>query len=147
MKPESLAYIDKRWIGYGSLHAPDTNEVQWRFPLSFQAVPAILLFIGLFWFPESPRYLIEKEKYEEAMRVLRKLHYDGTNNDWIEKEFTEIKATITAEMSVAAPGWLVMFKVPQWRTRLMYEVSPWLEAVVMQKGNILTIAIHVGMAH
>ncbi|KAK2758976.1 hypothetical protein FQN54_003074 [Arachnomyces sp. PD_36] len=115
-----VGFIVSTWIGYGSLHAPDTNEVQWRFPLSFQAVPAIILFIGLFWFPESPRHLIEKENYEEAMRVLRKLHYDGTNDDWIEKEFTEIKATITAELSVAAPGWLVMFKVPQWRTRLMH---------------------------
>ena len=89
--------------------------------MAFQAVPAIILFIGLFWFPESPRHLIEKEQYEEAMRVLRRLHYDGTNDDWIENEFTEIKTTIMAEMSVAVPGWLVMFQVPQWRTRLMYE--------------------------
>lgn len=84
-------------------------------------MPAVVLLFGLFWFPESPRHLIEKEKYEEAMRVLQKLHYDGTNGEWIENEFNEIKATIIAEMSVAVPGWLVMFKVPQWRTRLMYE--------------------------
>lgn len=107
------------WIGYGSLHAPDSSEFQWRFPLAFQAVPALLLVIGLFWFPESPRYLVEKEKYEAALKVLRKLHHDGTNDDWINHEFSEIKATIDAENSITVPGWTIMFKVPQWRKRLL----------------------------
>lgn len=73
--------------------------------------------------PESPRYLVEKEKYSEAMRVLRKLHFDGRNDEWIEAEYTEICRTIEAEKAVAAPGWLVMFTVPQWRTRMLYGTS------------------------
>jgi hypothetical protein len=108
------------WVGYGALHAPDSSEFQWRFPLAFQAVPALLLFVGMFWFPESPRHLVEKEKYEEALRILRKLHFDGSNEEWIQTEFAEIKATIDAERAITAPGWLIMFQVPQWRTRLMY---------------------------
>lgn len=55
------------------------------------------------------------------MRVLRKLHYNGSNDDWIQQEYSEIKATIDAEKSVTESGWLIMFKVPQYRTRLMYE--------------------------
>lgn len=108
------------WIGYGSLHAPATNSVQWRFPLALQALPALLLCIGMFWLPESPRHLVEKQKDEEAMKVLRRLHHDGTNDEWILTEFTEIKATIDAERELTAPGWLVMFRVPQWRKRLLY---------------------------
>ena len=69
--------------------------------------------------PESPRYLIEKERYEEAMKILRRLHFDGTNEDWIQTEYNEIKTTIEAEKAVTVPGWLIMFRVPQWRTRLM----------------------------
>ncbi|KAK1140751.1 hypothetical protein N8T08_009952 [Aspergillus melleus] len=114
-----VGFIVSTWIGYGSLHAPDSNSVQWRFPLAFQGLPSIMLFIGLFWLPESPRHLIEKRRYEEALRVLKRLHYDGTNEDWIQSEFTEIKATIDAEREITAPGWLVMFQVPQWRTRLI----------------------------
>lgn len=112
-----------RWIGYGSLHAPDTNSVQWRFPLAFQALPAIMLAIGMFFLPESPRHLIEKNKDEEAMKIMRRLHYDGTNEDWIQGEFVEIKTTIEAEKEITAPGWLVMFRVPQWRKRLLYVLS------------------------
>ncbi|KAL4928480.1 sugar porter family MFS transporter [Aspergillus undulatus] len=117
-----VGFIVSTWIGFGSLHAPETSEFQWRFPLAFQVVPAIILLVGLFFLPESPRHLVEKEKYEDAMKVLRKLHYDGSNEDWIEKEFTEIKATIQAENAVTEPGWLIMFKVPQYRTRLLHGV-------------------------
>lgn len=110
----------RRWIGYGSLHAPDTSQFQWRFPLAFQVVPALVLGIGMAFLPESPRYLIEKEQYSEAIRVLRKLHYDGTNGVWIETEYNEIRRTIESEKALAAPGWLPMFIVPQWRTRMLY---------------------------
>lgn len=72
--------------------------------------------------PESPRYLVEKERYSEAMRVLRKLHFDGQNEVWIEAEYNEICRTIEAEKAVSAPGWLVMFTVPQWRTRMLYAI-------------------------
>ncbi|BCS21906.1 sugar porter family MFS transporter [Aspergillus puulaauensis] len=114
-----VGFIVSTWIGYGSLHAPDTNSVQWRFPLAFQALPAIMLAIGMFFLPESPRHLIEKNKDEEAMKIMRRLHYDGTNEDWIQGEFVEIKTTIEAEKEITAPGWLVMFRVPQWRKRLL----------------------------
>lgn len=108
-----------RWVGFGSLHAPVTSEFQWRFPLAFQAVPALLLVVGMIFMPESPRYLVEKEKYDQALKILKKLHYDGTNDDWIQTEYNEIKTTIQAEKAVTASGWLIMFKVPQWRIRLL----------------------------
>ena len=115
--------VGNSWIGYGSLHAPKTSQFQWRFPLAFQVVPALVLIIGMIFLPESPRYLIEKEHYAEGMKVLRKLHFDGTNEEWIETEFSEIRRTIEAEKGIAAQGWVPMFTVPQWRIRMLY-VSP-----------------------
>lgn len=75
------------WIGYGSSMAPASSSLSWRFPLAFQAVPALILVLGFFFMPESPRHLMETDREEEAMRVLRKLHYDGTNEDWIQQEY------------------------------------------------------------
>lgn len=112
----------RRWVGYGSLHAPDSSQFQWRFPLAFQTFPAMLLLVGMFFLPESPRYLIETGDYDQAMRVLRKLHFDGRNAEWVQTEHDEIKKTIQAENAVTAPGWTVMFRVPQWRTRLLYAI-------------------------
>ncbi|KAF9893027.1 hypothetical protein FE257_012438 [Aspergillus nanangensis] len=131
-----IGFIVSTWVGFGSLHAPASSEFQWRFPLAFQAVPALILVIGMFFFPESPRYLVETERYEEAQRVLRKLHFDGSNQDWIDHEYNEIRLTIEAEKAITAKGWLVMFKVPQWRTRLLHGT---LVQVFTQMTNINVI--------
>ncbi|KAF1812065.1 MFS sugar transporter-like protein [Eremomyces bilateralis CBS 781.70] len=114
-----VGFIVSTWIGYGAAHVPATNAFSWRFPLAFQTVPCVILLIGLPFFPESPRHLMEHGEEDEAMRVLNKLHYDGTNQEWIQSEFEEIRSTISAEKAITAPGWLVMFKVPQWRNRLL----------------------------
>ncbi|KAI5786603.1 general substrate transporter [Pyronema domesticum] len=118
-----VGFIVSTWIGYGAAHAPGYTSFTWRFPLAFQGVPALFLAVGLTWFPESPRQLIEKDQNEEAVRILHKLHADGTNDEWIAREFQEIHQTIQAEKELHVPGWRPMFTVPEWRTRLMHGTS------------------------
>ncbi|OMP86428.1 High-affinity glucose transporter [Diplodia seriata] len=98
-----VGFIVSTWIGYGSHHVPSTSSFSWRFPLAFQAIPCVLLMCGMPFFPESPRHLLETDRDEEAMRVLRKLHYNGENDEWINREFHEIKTTIAAEKAITAP--------------------------------------------
>lgn len=74
----------------------------------------------MFFLPESPRFLIEKERYAEAQTILHRLHFDGSNAAWIESEYTGIRMAIEAEKKTTAPGWMAMFTVPQWRTRLLF---------------------------
>ncbi|KAF2127788.1 MFS sugar transporter-like protein [Dothidotthia symphoricarpi CBS 119687] len=115
-----VGYIVSTWIGYGASKVPATSSFSWRFPLAFQCVPCLIIICGIMFFPESPRYLMEKDRADEALRVLRKLHYDGTNDEWIQSEFNEIKLTSEAEKAITAPGWKVMFTVKPWRKRLMH---------------------------
>jgi MFS family permease len=115
-----VGFIVSTWVGYGASKVPKTSSFSWRFPLAFQCIPCLIIICGIMFFPESPRYLVETDRADEAMRVLRKLHYDGSNDDWLETEFNEIKLTIDAERAITAPGWKVMFTVPVWRTRLMH---------------------------
>jgi hypothetical protein len=77
----------------------------------------------MIFFPESPRHLMAIDREDEAMKVLRKLHYNGHNGDWLQSEFNEIKQTLAAEKAITVPGWRIMFTVPQWRTRLMHGVA------------------------
>ncbi|KAG5806649.1 hypothetical protein H9Q74_009492 [Fusarium xylarioides] len=112
-------FIVSTWVGYGSHHMPDTSSFQWRFPLAFQTFPSALLCLGMLWLPETPRHLIATDQLDDGMRTLRKLHFDGSNDEWIKSEFNEIKLTLDAEKAATAPGWMIMFKVPQWRKRLM----------------------------
>ncbi|ORY18565.1 general substrate transporter [Clohesyomyces aquaticus] len=118
-----VGFIVSTWVGYGSSQVPASSAFSWRFPLGFQGIPCILLICGILFFPESPRHLIETDRGDEAMRVLRKLHYNGSNDDWIQSEYNEIKLTIDAERAITAPGWRIMFTVPVWRTRLFHAVG------------------------
>lgn len=65
-----IGFIVSTWVGYGSSHVPNTNSFQWRFPLAFQTVPCLIIIFGLLFFPESPRYLVEVGKTEEARKVV-----------------------------------------------------------------------------
>ncbi|KAJ5539981.1 hypothetical protein N7513_008313, partial [Penicillium frequentans] len=118
-----VGFIVSTWVGYGSLRASDSSQFQWRFPLAFQVVPALVLVIGMVFVPESPRFLVEKGRYAEAMRVLRKLHYDGSNGDWIDAEFNEICQANESGKLVAVPSWVSMFTVAKWRTRMLHGLA------------------------
>src|SRR5215217_8751299 len=46
-------------------------EGVWRIMFGVCALPAVALFIGMLRMPESPRWLIEKGRYEDALAVLK----------------------------------------------------------------------------
>ena len=94
----SLGYASANWIGvFGSFAA---GNAAWRIPLGLQCLPACILIVGLFWLPESPRWLIQHGKYEEAHTVIKRLHEDtvGVDNAFFyEQEFNQIKQQIDFE--------------------------------------------------
>jgi sugar porter (SP) family MFS transporter len=44
----------------------------WRYMFGLAAVPSIGLVIGMWWLPDSPRWLISKSKIDEAREILRR---------------------------------------------------------------------------
>lgn len=58
-----LAYI------LNFLLAPVQNN--WRWMLGFAAIPALILFLGALFLPESPRFLVKIGKNDEALQVLK----------------------------------------------------------------------------
>lgn len=59
------------WLDYGLSFVP--SSVQWRFPISFQAFFAVLLVAQTLPLPETPRWLCEQDRQEEAASVLSRL--------------------------------------------------------------------------
>ena len=47
------------------------DEYNWRWMLGLEALPAVLYFFGLFAVPRSPRWLIMKGKFDEALKVMK----------------------------------------------------------------------------
>lgn len=48
------------------------NEHNWRWMLGLETLPAVVYFVGLLFVPRSPRWLIMKGQYEEALRIMEK---------------------------------------------------------------------------
>ncbi|KAH8683701.1 general substrate transporter [Ilyonectria robusta] len=113
----SWGFFVAQWLGYGCSHVD--GHFQWRFPLAFQVLPALIMCGGIWFLQESPRWLIEKERYEEARQVLSKLHGDGNNQDILELEFQEIRDTIVADRSLDIVPWKAIFTRATWRRRLL----------------------------
>jgi sugar porter (SP) family MFS transporter len=66
------AYLSNYLIGLAGLGA---NE--WRWQLGVAAGPAILFLVTLFGIPQSPRWLVTKNRGDEALAVLTKLRSGG----------------------------------------------------------------------
>lgn len=62
------------------------GEHNWRWMLGLEAVPAILYYLGLFFVPLSPRWLILKGRFNEAKAVMIKL----TSKEEVEEAFQKI---------------------------------------------------------
>ncbi|KAF1991620.1 general substrate transporter [Aulographum hederae CBS 113979] len=67
------------WMDFG-LSFVD-GPVQWRLPIAFQAFFAISLFLQMLPLPETPRFLVEKGRVEEASDVLAKLQGGGATRE------------------------------------------------------------------
>jgi MFS transporter, SP family, xylose:H+ symportor len=65
-----LAYVSNYLIAVAPF-IPE--EVQWRWMFAVQAFPSALFFLLVFAIPESPRWLIECRRVDDARRVLRRL--------------------------------------------------------------------------
>jgi SP family arabinose:H+ symporter-like MFS transporter len=65
----------------------NTGENNWRWMFSSQTVPALLFFSGLFFVPESPRWLIKIKRIGQAFSVLTKIGGDA----YAKKESTSIQ--------------------------------------------------------
>lgn len=59
------------WIDYGAHFGPP--DLVWRFPIAFQIVFGIVIIVGMFYLPDSPRYLISRDRIEEGEYVLAAL--------------------------------------------------------------------------
>lgn len=46
------------------------TSFQWRFPLAFQALFAIFIILQVIGLPETPRWLVQQDRYEEARSVI-----------------------------------------------------------------------------
>lgn len=87
------------------------GTASFRIPWGLQMIPAIILGIGMLWFPESPRWLVDHGREEEALQILADLHGGGNKKDeLVVLEYEEIKQQVDFERSEGAKSYADLFK-------------------------------------
>ncbi|KAI1812546.1 general substrate transporter [Poronia punctata] len=105
-------------VTYGTQTIP--SDWSWRLPSLLQASPSLLQVIFIFLIPESPRYLISKDRHEEAFKIIADYHAEGdVNSEFAKAEFAEIKATIAIEMEYSKQSWMDLISTKANRRRLL----------------------------
>jgi len=68
----------------------DTESAQWRVPFALQMLPGTLLFIGLLFQNESPRWLVEKNRLVDARKALATVRAKPQDHPEVVQELEEI---------------------------------------------------------
>jgi sugar porter (SP) family MFS transporter len=133
----SLGFFQQLMITIGILVSYLSNYVfapeffgiiGWRWMLWFGAVPAAVLAIGTYFLPESPRWLIENDRVDEARDVLSRIR----TKDEVEGEIEQIREVSETE----SKGSLSDLLEPWIRPALVVGIGL---AVIQQFSGINTI--------
>jgi len=79
------------------------NTGSWRIMMSVIAIPAVIMFIGALFLPESPRWFVLAGKTDEAEKVLKRVR---ATDEEVEFELNEIKDSV----KVKSGGWAMLSK-------------------------------------
>lgn len=115
-----LGYTVQGWVGFGFYFWKSGGANTWRPPLALQCVWPLLLLCGLYWIPESPRWLIMNDRIDEAKLILDKLHSDPSDpdNKYARSEFYQIQKQIAIDKTLGS-SWVHMFRKPSYRKRAL----------------------------
>ncbi|WP_152655851.1 sugar porter family MFS transporter [Oceanobacillus sp. CFH 90083] len=106
-----LAFIVNAVLG----NMADVIPEVWRYMLVIAAIPAVLLFFGMMKMPESPRWLVSKNRTDEALEVLRRVRSEKE----AQQELNEIKASFAKEKEQEKTTFKNMLQI-KWVRRILF---------------------------
>ncbi|KAI8879159.1 general substrate transporter [Backusella circina FSU 941] len=133
MSINMLGYTASEFIDYGFSFVQ--SEWSFRGPLLLQCIFALILAIGTFFLPESPRYLVSKQENERAIKILSDMQGKEKDDPNVVDEFQSIKETLELEAKLGQPTWKEMFTI--YRKRSLIAIA--VQALGQMSGiNIVT---------
>lgn len=116
-----LGYVICSFAGIGFYFVSGSS--QWRGTTGLQMLFPGLLLAGIYWIPESPRYLIAKDRHEEALKILKSLHAGaGKEADhYAEREYYQIQQQIKFD-NAHKMSYLQIFRHPTMRKRALITI-------------------------
>lgn len=105
------------WSTFGTFRI--NSDWSWRIPSALQGLSSIVQLLFVWFLPESPRWLINRGRDEEAKAILARFHADGdASHPLVSFEYNEIKEALALESEAARVSWLDLFRTPGNRRRM-----------------------------
>ncbi|KAK8166911.1 sugar transporter [Phyllosticta citrichinensis] len=104
-------------ISYGcsKIAGPSSFRLAW----GLQGIPALVLLVALLFFPESPRWLASKDRWEECLHVLALLHGKGDPQHPVaQAEYLEVREAVQLASEAAELPIFGLFGPNMWRRTL-----------------------------
>lgn len=96
----------------------------WRYMLGSSLLFSTVMFVGIFFMPESPRFLMHKGRTTEAWHVWKQIRGEEPE---ARKEFFVMKHSVAEKLAVQQQGkatkrfvWMDFFTVPRVRRAIIY---------------------------
>ncbi|CCD24117.1 sugar porter family MFS transporter NDAI_0C04570 [Naumovozyma dairenensis CBS 421] len=86
-----------------------SNSVQWRVPLGLCFAWALFMIGGMTFVPESPRYLVEVGKIDEARASLSTVNKVAGDHPFIQQELDLIEASVEEARAAGSATWGELF--------------------------------------
>ncbi len=104
------------FINFGILKMIPDPDLTWRWMLGIGFVPAVVYFILLFFIPESPRWLIQRGKEDDAKKNMKRIGGD----EYAENEFKQIKSSLNSGTDKKEKSsWSELFNKKMWLVLLI----------------------------
>lgn len=95
------------FVNYGVTRSISSDDdAQWRVPFALQMLPGVLLLVGIIFQNESPRWLVEKSRHEDAAHALAHVRGRSRVDPIVSKELDEIIADFESHESIPLLGQL-----------------------------------------
>lgn len=112
-------------LGYAVAAMFLTVSGNWRYILGSSLVFSTIMFVGMLFMPESPRYLMHKGRVNDAYRVWKRVR--GTTDIESREEFLVMKVSTEEEQAIVASStqgkrfpWLDFYRRPRARRAIVY---------------------------
>ncbi|CRG91075.1 hypothetical protein PISL3812_08123 [Talaromyces islandicus] len=114
-----LGALSAAWITYGTYFMGPNSSWAWRIPSLLQGFFPLLQVLLVYLLPESPRYLVQQDRLDDARKVLVKYHAGGDDNSaLVDYEMREIILHVTAAKTSSSKGYTEFIKTTGNRHRL-----------------------------
>jgi len=102
-----VAFLSDTWLASYATFNGETGG-HWRVMLGIISIPAAIMFLGVLFLPESPRWLFMKGRKDEAIQVFKGMHLGPTE---IDMEVFEIEESLKVRQN----GFSMFFQNPNFR--------------------------------